>query len=83
MIETLLFSIILLYHIVILYRSLPELDGNPLRRVNMCLILFCSVMEGDMYRIAGIEFDHVVQILRSSAATRSSWLRLELQILVR
>lgn len=49
----------------------------------MCLILFCSVMEGDMYRIAGIEFDHVVQILRSSAATRSSWLRLELQILVR
>lgn len=38
----------------------------------MCLILFCSVMEGDMYRIAGIEFDHVVQILRSSAATRSS-----------
>lgn len=30
MIETLLFSIILLYHIVILHRSLPELDGNPL-----------------------------------------------------
>lgn len=29
-------------------------------------------MEGDMYRIAGIEFDHVVQILRSSAATRGS-----------
>lgn len=43
-----------LHHFIVLYRyfvSIPAWTGYLLCRVNMCLILFCSVVEGDMYRI--------------------------------